>query len=121
MALRNGCSRIGRLVRLAAAAALSGSALLIAGAPAEAHHYRYARYHAPVAYSRYHATVAHLRYHAPVAHAPRYLRYAHRGRVRFVRQVAAATPASPAFSAIVVDANSGQTLYSADENGLRHP
>ena len=30
-------------------------------------------------------------------------------------------PASPAFSALVVDANSGRTLYSADENGLRHP
>jgi D-alanyl-D-alanine carboxypeptidase len=30
-------------------------------------------------------------------------------------------PSSPAFSALVVDANSGRTLYSADENGLRHP
>ncbi|MGC9958995.1 serine hydrolase [Roseiarcus sp.] len=28
---------------------------------------------------------------------------------------------SPAFSALVVDANSGKTLYAADENGLRHP
>ena len=35
--------------------------------------------------------------------------------------MAGAVPGSPAFSAIVVDANSGQTLYSADENGLRHP
>ena len=34
---------------------------------------------------------------------------------------AGAVPSSPAFSAIVVDANSGRTLYSADENGLRHP
>ena len=38
-----------------------------------------------------------------------------------VRSVATARPSSPAFSALVVDANSGRTLYSADENGLRHP
>jgi D-alanyl-D-alanine carboxypeptidase len=103
MALRNGCSRIGRLVRLTTAALISGSALLLAGAPAEAHHYR------------------HYRYHPPVAHAAHYPRYAYRGRVHFVRQATAAIPASPAFSAIVIDANSGRTLYSADENGLRHP
>jgi D-alanyl-D-alanine carboxypeptidase len=30
-------------------------------------------------------------------------------------------PSSPAFSAIVVDANSGRTLYAADPDGLRHP
>ncbi len=103
MALRNGCSPIGRLVRLATAALISGSALLLAGAPAEAYHYR------------------HYRYHPPVAHAAHYPRYAHRGRVHSVRQYATAVPASPAFSALVVDANSGRTLYSADENGLRHP
>ena len=103
MALRSGCSQIGWLVRLATAALISGSALLIAVAPAEAHHYR------------------HYRYHPQVAHAAHYPRYAHRGRVRPVRQTAMAAPASPAFSAIVVDANSGRTLYSADENGLRHP
>jgi D-alanyl-D-alanine carboxypeptidase len=106
MALRNGCSRIGRLVRLATAALVSGSALLIAGAPAEARHYRHYGYHP---------------YHRPVAHAAHYPRYAHRGRVLAVRRAAAAVPGSPAFSALVVDANSGQTLYSADENGLRHP
>ena len=32
-----------------------------------------------------------------------------------------AVPASPAFSAIVVDANSGRTLYGVAEDGLRHP
>jgi D-alanyl-D-alanine carboxypeptidase len=110
MALRNGCSPIGRLARLATAALISGSALLVAGAPAEAHHYRhYYRYHPPVARA------------AHAAHYAHYPRYAHRGRVHAVRQAAAAVPGSPAFSAIVVDANSGQTLYSADENGLRHP
>ena len=56
-----------------------------------------------------------------MAHAAYYARYAHRGRVHSVRQTAAAVSASPAFSALVVDANSGKTLYAADENGLRHP
>ena len=56
-----------------------------------------------------------------MAHAAYYARYAHRGRVHSVRQTAAAVSASPAFSALVVDANTGKTLYAADENGLRHP
>ena len=44
------------------------------------------------------------------------------GHPRVTPSVAAgAVPSSPAFSALVVDANSGRTLYSADENGLRHP
>jgi D-alanyl-D-alanine carboxypeptidase len=30
-------------------------------------------------------------------------------------------PSSPRFSAIVVDANSGRTIYSVDPDGLRHP
>ena len=117
MALRNGCSPIGRLARLATAALISASALLVASAPAEAHHYRhYYRYHAP---SRARPLRPCARAH--YAHAAHYPRYAHRGRVHGVRQVAGAVPGSPAFSALVVDANSGQTLYSADENGLRHP
>src|SRR5271165_3837614 len=94
MALRGGGSRIGRFIRLAAAALISASALSIVGAPAQAHHYRHHRYYA-------------------IAHHPHY---------HYVRRAIAAVPvASPAFSAIVVDANSGRTLYSADENGLRHP
>src|SRR5271157_2509121 len=93
MALRGGCSRIGRFVRLAAAALISVSALSIAGAPAQAHHYRHHRTYA-------------------IAHHPHY---------HYVRRAIAAVPASPAFSGIVVDANSGRTLYSADETGLRHP
>ena len=118
MALRNGCSPIGRLARLATAALISASALLVASAPAEAHHYRhYYRYHAPVARPAHYAHAARAHY----ARAAHYPRYAHRGRVHGVRQVAGAVPGSPAFSALVVDANSGQTLYSADENGLRHP
>ena len=107
MALRNGCSRMGWLVRLATAALISGSALLAAGGPAAAHHYRHTRYSARAAHAYPHAT--------------HYARYAPRWRVHSVRQTVAAVPASPAFSALVVDANSGKTLYSADENGLRHP
>jgi D-alanyl-D-alanine carboxypeptidase len=92
---------------LAAATLISASALLIAGAPAEAHHYWRHRAFA-------------------IAHHPHY-RYAYHpirhtiAAVPASSRVIAAVPASPAFSAIVVDANSGRTLYSADENGLRHP
>jgi D-alanyl-D-alanine carboxypeptidase len=103
MALRNGCYQAGRLVHLAAAALISASALLFAGAPAEAHHYR------------------HYRGYPRAAHAGHYPRYAHRAHTHTVRQASTAVPASPAFSTIVVDANSGRTLYSADEDGLRHP
>ena len=118
MALRNGCSPIGRLARLATAALISASALVVASAPAEAHHYRhYYRYHGPVARPAHYAHAARAHY----AHAAHYPRYAHHGRVHGVRQAAGAVSGSPAFSALVVDANSGQTLYSADENGLRHP
>ena len=37
------------------------------------------------------------------------------------RGAAAGVPSSPAFSAIVVDANSGRTIYAVDPDGLRHP
>jgi D-alanyl-D-alanine carboxypeptidase len=111
MALRNDCSRIGWLLRLATAALISGSALLAAGGPAAAHHYRHARYYPRVAHA----------YPRAADHATHYARYSHRGRAHSVRQTVAAVSASPAFSALVVDANSGKTLYAADENGLRHP
>ncbi len=109
MALRNDCFGIGRLARVATAALISASTLCLAGAPAEAHHYRHYRHYA-------HA--------AGQAHYPRYARaahYAHRAYPHSARVASGAVPGSPAFSAIVVDANSGSTLYSADENGLRHP
>ena len=93
MAWRKDCFRIGQFVGLAAAL----TALSIASPPAQAHHYRHHRYYA-------------------IAHRP-HSHFAYRS----VRQAVAAVPASPAFSAIVVDANSGRTLYSAYEDGLRHP
>jgi D-alanyl-D-alanine carboxypeptidase len=101
MALRDGCPRIGRFFRLATMAFISASALALACAPASAHHYRHLR---------------HFWHYGRSAHYPHYARYGHAAR-----QAVAAMPASPAFSAIVVDANSGRTLYAASENGLRHP
>ncbi len=85
-----------RTVRFAAGALISVTALAFAGAPAQAHHYRHARHYA---------------HYGHVAHYS-----AHR-----TRHYAAAVPSSPAFSAIVVDANTGRTLYSVAEDGLRHP
>ncbi len=49
----------------------------------------------------------------------------HRGRIHAVRMAhprfAGAAQSSPAFAALVVDVNSGRTLYADRENELRHP
>jgi D-alanyl-D-alanine carboxypeptidase len=115
MALRNGCSGIGRLVRLATAALISTSALWLTSAQAQAHHYRHYWHYAHVTHQ------AHYPRYARAAHYWRPARYAHHAYPHNARVAAGAARNSPAFSAIVVDANSGSTLYSADENGLRHP
>jgi D-alanyl-D-alanine carboxypeptidase len=107
MALRDCCPQIGRVVRLATAALISGSALFLACAPASAHHYRHMRH------------VWHYGQSAHYGHSGHYIHYARAWRG--ARHAVAAVPFSPAFSAIVVDANSGRTLYAADEDGLRHP
>ena len=107
---------------MATAALISVSTLCLAGGEAEAHHYGRHRSYA-------HAThQAHAPRYARAAHwrAPHYvhrafLRYAHRATPRYASVAPGVVPNSPAFSALVVDANSGRTLYSADENGLRHP
>src|SRR5258708_11867996 len=39
----------------------------------------------------------------------------------YARRQAAPAPTPSAFAAIVVDENSGRTLYAASENELRHP
>ncbi|MGA7195542.1 serine hydrolase [Roseiarcus sp.] len=96
MAWRTTDLRLGRLVRLAAGALTAASAFAFAGAPAEAHHYRHYRHYA------HYGHIAH--YAAPHA-----------------RRWASAIPASPAFSAIVVDANSGRTIWSVAEDAPRHP
>src|SRR5437588_235385 len=94
MAWRKGHSRVVSFVRLAAGALIAASALLAGTPQAEARHYRHV----------YGYAYAH---HRHVSHS-----YRHRWT---------AVPASPAFSAIVVDANSRRTLYSVAEDGLRHP
>jgi D-alanyl-D-alanine carboxypeptidase len=121
MALRNGCSRLGRLARAATAALISVSTLCLAGAQAQAHHYgrhrTYVHAYHQAHYPRY------ARY-ARAAHYWRPAHYAHRAyhaSPRYASVAPGAISSSPAFSALVVDANSGRTLYSADENGLRHP
>ncbi|HEY1884769.1 MAG TPA: serine hydrolase [Roseiarcus sp.] len=125
MALRNGCSRLGRLARAATAALISVSTLCLAGAQAQAHHYgrhrAYAHAYHQAHYPRY-ARAAH--YWRPAHYdwrAPHYAHRAYHPSPRYASQAPGAIASSPAFSALVVDANSGRTLYSADENGLRHP
>ena len=115
MALRIGCSRMGQLARIATAALISASTLCLVSAQAQAHHYS-RHWHTA------HAThQAHHLHYARATHYGRFAHYARRASPRYVSVAAGAVSGSPAFSAIVVDANSGRTLYSADENGLRHP
>ncbi len=115
MALRNNCFGIGRLARLTTAALISASTLYLASGQAQAHHIRHYRHSA-------HAThAAHAPRYARAPHHWRFAHYARRASPRRASVAAGAVPGSPAFSALVVDANSGRTLYSADENGLRHP
>ena len=115
MALRIGCSRIGRLARVATAALISASTLCLISPQAQAHHY---------SRHRHFAHAMHQAHFSHYARAPRYGRsahYARRASPHYAPAAEGAVPSSPAFSALVVDANSGRTLYSADENGLRHP
>ena len=119
MALFSGCFQIDGLARLAAAVLVSASTLCLASASAEARHARHYRHYAhAVPWGR---MVRYTHGDIRVAHAPRHMRYAYRAHARYARGAPAAVGASPAFSALVVDANSGRTLYSLDENGLRHP
>jgi D-alanyl-D-alanine carboxypeptidase len=118
MALRNSCSRMGRLARVATAVLVSASALCLASAEAQAHHYRLHRHYAHTAYTGHAAH--HPRYARAAAHG-RAVHYARRASPHYASVADGVVPCSRAFSALVVDANSGRTLYSADENGLRHP
>jgi len=93
MALRGSGCRVFRPVQATIGACAALAMLAICAAPAEAHHWRH-----------YYRHVHYLaRYHATFAARPQ------------------AAPADPAFAAIVVDANSGRTLYGVKENELRHP
>jgi D-alanyl-D-alanine carboxypeptidase len=57
---------------------------------------------------------------AQARHWRRYHYYA-RQQVHYYARQPAAPAQNSAFAALVVDANSGRTLYAADENELRHP
>jgi D-alanyl-D-alanine carboxypeptidase len=96
MAFCKGSSHLGDVVRVAAGALLAASAFMFAVAPADAHiHHHHFRHYAHYAHTRHVARLEHGSY--------------------------ASAPSSPTFSAIVVDANSGRTLYEAEPDGLRHP
>jgi D-alanyl-D-alanine carboxypeptidase len=94
MAWRCDGPHLGRVVRATAGALLAASLFVIAASPADARH-------------------RHIRHYA---HHPHAWRTVHAGHRSFAN-----VQSSPAFSAIVVDANSGRALYSADPDGLRHP
>lgn len=96
MAWRIRNPHLGHALRAGGGALLAASALMLAAAPAEAHGHRHIRH--------LHTTHAHIRYVADSGGG-----------------AAAGVPSSPTFSAIVVDANSGRTIYAADPDGLRHP
>jgi D-alanyl-D-alanine carboxypeptidase len=124
MALRIGCSRIGRLARVATAALISASTLCVISGQAQAHHYSRHRHYAHTTHQAHYARAEHYArgpHYARAAHYGWSAHYARRASPHYAPVGTSAVPNSPAFSAIVVDANSGRTLYSADENGLRHP
>src|SRR5947209_14867752 len=88
-------ARTGFRTKFAAAAMLLLAPVTLSTG-AEARHYRHLYRHA-------HYVRTHHRF------------FAHHHQRSFVAS------ASPAFSALVVDANSGRTLFSVAEEGLRHP
>jgi D-alanyl-D-alanine carboxypeptidase len=106
---------MGRLARVATAALISASTLCLISAQAQAHHYSRHRHVAHTTHQAHYSHYARGPHHARSAH------YARRAYPRYASGGTGGVPNSPAFSALVVDVNSGRTLYSADENGLRHP
>ncbi|HSU99863.1 MAG TPA: SPOR domain-containing protein [Roseiarcus sp.] len=122
MALRKGCFPLGRLARVATAALISVSTFCLLTAEADAHHHgrHRASAHAPrQVHSAHSARAAHS--WRPTAHARHAFHYAHRASPHKASASSGVAAGGPAFSALVVDVNSGRILYSADENGLRHP
>ena len=56
-----------------------------------------------------------------LADEPAFARHQHHRRIDHSGKQSAFVPSTPTFSALVIDANSGRTLYAVDPNGLRHP
>jgi D-alanyl-D-alanine carboxypeptidase len=92
MALRFVKTSSGQLRPLATGVCVALAALATFASPAQAHHWRHYHYH-----------------------------YYARHQVQHYARRPAAPAFNPAFAALVVDANSGRTLYSVAENELRHP
>ena len=92
MALRGFDSRLLRFAQIAAGACVAFAVVAPMASPAAAQGWRHEHRHAH--------------------YAARYHRYARRS---------AAPAYDPAFAAIVIDANSGRTLYQVNDNELRHP
>jgi len=101
MGWRTAYPHLGRLAKFAAAALILASAVAFASDSAEARHYRH----------------FHRRGYSHSAH---FGRHAHYVAWRY-RSHGSAVLFTPAFSAIVVDANSGRELYSVAEDAPRHP
>jgi D-alanyl-D-alanine carboxypeptidase len=99
MALSLKASVSGRKSRVFASVCLAGLACATLTSTAEARGWRHNSYQHQTARHHY------ARAYRPIRH-----HWTHR-----------APGYSPPFAAMVVDANSGRTLYAADENGLRHP
>lgn len=88
------------------AGVLSALALVLATLPAEARRHRHGQGAHHGSHHGSHAT-------ARAAH--------HRSGAHLVHMAARGGGMGPAFAAIVVDANTGRTLYARSENELRHP
>ena len=95
----------GRLIRaLVGALGLAAALVTVTANPADARH-RYRGYY----HHYYHVHHAQRSYYRP------------RRRSHQVRYSRGAGGYSPAFAAMIVDGNSGRTLYARNENELRHP
>ena len=107
MAILGGNGRSSFIRTALVALGLALGLISVTTSPADARH-RYGGYH------RHHA------YHAHHYYRPH--RYAYHARyVRRARGGARGGGYSPAFAAMIVDGNSGRTLYARNENELRHP
>jgi D-alanyl-D-alanine carboxypeptidase len=105
MAILGGNGRGGLIRSLAGVLGVVIGLMSLTSTPAEARH-------------RHHGYHRHSAHHGYSLHRP----YRHRQYVRHASaRRGSAGSYSPAFAAMIVDANSGRTLYARNENELRHP
>jgi D-alanyl-D-alanine carboxypeptidase len=94
-------SKVARVAKAAAGACVALSTLTALTAPAEAHYWRHYRHY-------YHHAYAAPRTHRALRHY-------------YAARPTAAPAVGPGFAAVVVDANTGRTLYASHDEELRHP